>query len=88
MRSPRILVLDAPNYETFVARVIPGLGHIPARDDRGELAVVFADPDLGEPARAVPSRCVSSPQAVSYAEGWMTLTGRPLADIYIPESLR
>jgi hypothetical protein len=88
MRNPKILVVDAPDCANHVARVIPGLNRIPAIDGRGELALVVADPDMGEIARLVPTRCIATPQAAAYAEHWATLTGRSVADIYIPEALR
>lgn len=85
MRNPKILVVDAPSYANCVARVIPGLGRLPARDSRGELTVVATD--CGD-VLVVPTRCIATPQAAAYVEHWATLTGRSVADIHIPEALR
>lgn len=51
-----VTIVKAPGYpDHFKATVIPGLGDIPARDDRGMLAVItWGD---GEVA-VVPARCV------------------------------
>lgn len=49
-------IVGAPGYiEHFKAKVIPGLGDIPARDSRGSLAVItWGDGELA----VVPARCV------------------------------
>lgn len=49
-------IVRAPGYaEHFRAKVIPGLGNIPARDDRGSLAVItFGDREIA----VVPAHCV------------------------------
>lgn len=44
MGARRVTVTNAPGFDDFEATVIPGLGRIPARDGRGDLAVV-ADGD-------------------------------------------
>jgi hypothetical protein len=51
-----ITVVGAPGYlEHFRAKLIPGLGDMPARDDRGNLAVItYGDGEL----TVVPSSCV------------------------------
>ncbi|HKZ21136.1 MAG TPA: hypothetical protein VJQ57_13630 [Acidimicrobiia bacterium] len=49
-------IVRAPGYaDHFKAKVIPGLGNVPARDGREELAVVtFGEGELA----VVPARCV------------------------------
>lgn len=49
-------IVRAPGHpEHLKAKVIPGLGKVPARDGRGELAVItWGDGELA----VVPSRCV------------------------------
>lgn len=51
-----VTVVGAPGYvEHFKAKVIPGLGNIPARGSRGNLAVItWGDGELA----AVPANCV------------------------------
>lgn len=54
--SNEATIVGAPGYaEHFKAKVIPGLGDIPAKDRRGNLAVItWGDGELA----FVPARCV------------------------------
>lgn len=79
MRSPEILVIGT-DRPTYVARVVPGLDSMP-----NGTAVVVDESDF---CRIVPVGCLSHPQAVHYARHWAVQTGRSVAEVYIPESLR
>lgn len=54
--SNEVTIVEAPGYaDHFKAQVIPGLESVPARDNRGELAVItWGDGEIG----VVPARCV------------------------------
>lgn len=51
-----VTVVRAPSYpDHFRAKLIPGLGDIPAKDSRGNLAVItWGDGEIG----VVPARCI------------------------------
>lgn len=52
-----LVTVNAPGMEPFTGRVIPGLGDLPARDDRGPLAIVA---DQEGDLYVVPACCVKA----------------------------
>lgn len=79
--------------DRFEAYVIPGLDHLPPRDERGALAVIVTE--VGD-IHVVPSSTVrrpepvkpDSPDAAAYRAEWAVKAHRNPADVYIPEALR
>lgn len=53
--AKRVKVSGAPGYTDFEGRLVPGLGHVKAVDQRGELAVVWDEEMV---AHVVPSKNV------------------------------
>lgn len=62
--AQNVIVRGAPGFQDeFEAELVPGMGHVPAVDGRGDLAVVLVQHLLGDKdPLVVPAECIVYPE--------------------------